>query len=207
MNVFNQLKIKVQESQQLLTGIIKDYILFIPESKQLTLKKKTVLLFCKQAVSRVEQLKSLEPDLSEGLVATVEHKKVQVKIHFTPEKITLNENSIEGELRLLTPPQFQTDSIVYRYLIAGWQNFLGGKIPNGKLPEGVKVKNNKVYYTLPRNQSQLIEALFSSLKNESALITSLKQGELMIETSVALSWSNFDLQKLFQLFNQKSAQK
>jgi hypothetical protein len=37
---------------------------------------------------------------------------------------------------------------------------------------------------------------FSSLKNESALITSLKQGELMIETSVALGWDNFDLQKL-----------
>ena len=207
MNVFNQLKTKVQESQQLLTEIIKEYILLIPESKQLTLKKRTVLLFCKQAVSRVEQLESLETDLSEGLVATVEHKKVQVKINFTPEKITLNENSIERELRLLTPPQFQTDSIVYRYLIAGWQNFLGGKISNGKLPEGVRVKDDKVYYTLPRNQSQLIEALFSSLKNESALITSLKQGELMIETSVALSWSNFDLQKLFQLFDQKLAQK
>jgi hypothetical protein len=204
MSIFNQLKTKVQESKQVLTGIIKEYILFSPESKQLTLKQKTVLLFCQQAVSRVEQLKSLEPDFSEGLIATVEHKKIQVKIHFTPVKITLNENSIEGELRLLTPPQFHTDSIVYRYLIAGWQNFLGGKIPHGKLPEGVRVEDDKVYYTFSRNQSQLIEALFSSLKNESTLITNLKQGELMIETSVALGWGNFDLQKLLQLFNQKS---
>ncbi|PSB11687.1 hypothetical protein C7B62_04640 [Pleurocapsa sp. CCALA 161] len=207
MSIFNRLKTTVQESKQILTEMIKEYILFSPESKQLILKKKTVLLFCQQAVSKVEQLKSLEPDLSEGLIATVEHKKVQVKIHFTPEKITLNENSIEGELRLLTPPEFYTDSIIYRYLIAGWQNFLGSKIPNGKLPEGVRVEADKVYYALPRNQSQLIEALFSSLKNESTLITSLKQGELMIETSVALSWNDFDLQKLFQLFNQKSAQK
>jgi hypothetical protein len=205
MGIFNRLQTKIQESKQILTGIITEYILFSPESKQLTLKKKTVLLFCQQAVSRVEQLKSLEPDLLEGLIATVEHKKVQVKIHFTPVQITLNENSIEGELRLLTPPEFHTDSIVYRYLIAGWQNFLGGKIPNGKLPEGVRVEDNKVYYTIPRNQSQLIEALFFSLQNESALITSLKQGELMIETSVALSWSDFDLQKLLQLLNHKSA--
>jgi hypothetical protein len=205
MGIFNRLKTTVQESKQIITEIIKEYILFSPESKQLTLKKKTVLLFCQQAIARVEQLKNLEPDLSEGLIATVEYKKVQVKIHFTPEKITLNENSIEGELRLLTPPEFHTDSIIYRYLIAGWQNFLGGKIPNGKLPEGVRVEDDKVYYVLPRNQSQLIEALFSSLKNESTLITSLKQGELVIETSVALSWNDFDLQKLFQLFNQKSA--
>jgi hypothetical protein len=85
------------------------------------------------------------------------------------------------------------------------QNFLCGKILNEKLPEGVRVEDDKVYYVLPGNQSQLIETLFSSLKNESALITSLKHGELMIKTSVALGWDNFDLQKLLQLFNQKSA--
>ncbi|MFN6096084.1 MAG: hypothetical protein ACK468_00265, partial [Dolichospermum sp.] len=46
------------------------------------------------------------------------------------EKITLHENCLEGELRLLKSPQFETESIVYRYLIAGWVKFLGGKLPN-----------------------------------------------------------------------------
>ena len=163
-----------------------------------------MLLLCQQAVARVEQLKSLEPDLSEGLIARIKHKKIQVKIYFTPEKIILNQDNIEGVLRLLNPPQFHTESIIYRYLIFGWQNFLGGRIPNAVLPNSITVENNKIYYTMPRNQSQLIEAMFSSLKNESALITSFKNGELMIETSVALCWNNFNLQSLFQLLNRKS---
>ncbi|MEA5510640.1 hypothetical protein VB715_12775 [Crocosphaera sp. UHCC 0190] len=157
MSIFNKLKATVQDSRQILKGILKDYILFNSETKQLTLRKKTVLLLCQQAVSRVEQLKSLEPHSSEGLIATIEHKEIQVKLHFTPEKITLHEDCIEGQLRLLTSPEFQTDSIVYRYLIAGWKTFLGGKIPNDNLPEGVRLEDNKIYYTLPRNQLQLIE--------------------------------------------------
>ena len=204
MNLFNKVKATVQESKQFLREIIKDYILFDSGNKQLILKKKTVVMLCQHAVARVEQLKSLEPDLSEGLIATIEHKKIQARIHFTPEKITLNKDTIKGELRLLTPPQFQTESIIYRYLIAGWHNFLGGKVPNAALPDSIRVENNKIYYTMPRNQSQLLEALFSSLKNESALITSLKQGELTIETSVALSWNDFNLQSLLQLLNRKS---
>ena len=156
---------------------------------------------CHQAINRVEQLKSLEPDFLECLIATIEHNKVQVKIHFTPEKITLNKDNIEGELRLLTKPQFQTENIIYRYLIAGWQNFLGGKVPNAVLPENIRIENNKVYYHMPRNQSQLIEALFSSLKTDSALITNLKQGELIIKTSVALSLNDFNLQSLLRLLH------
>ncbi len=205
MSLFNKLKATVQDSRQILKGIIKDYILFSSETKQLTLKKKTVLLLCQQAVSRVEQLKNLEPHSSEGLIATVEHQEIQVKLHFTPEKITLHEDSIEGQLRLLKSPEFHTDSIIYRYLIAGWKTFLGGKIPNGALPEGVRVEEDKVYYTLPRNQLQLVEALFSSLENGSALITNLKQGDLIIETSVTLNWNDFNLQKLWQILNLKSA--
>ena len=127
MGIFNKLTATVLKCKQFIRKIIKDYILFNSENKQLILKKKTVLLFCQQAVARVKQLTSLETDLSEGLIATIKHKKNQVKIHFTPEKITLNQDNIEGELRLLTPPQFHTESIIYRYLIAGWQNFLGGK--------------------------------------------------------------------------------
>lgn len=205
MGIVNKFKATVRESQQYFIGIIKNYILFDSGNKQLILKKKTVVMLSQQAVAKVEQLKSLEPDLSKGLIATVEHKKIQATIHFTPEKLTLNQDTIEGELRLLTPPQFQTESIIYRYLIAGWQNFLGGKVPNAVLPDRVRVENDKIYYAMPRNQSQLIEALFSCLKNESVLITNLEEGELVIESSVALSWDNFNLQSLFQLLNRKSA--
>jgi hypothetical protein len=204
MSIFNKLKATVQDSRQIIKGIFKDYILFNSETKQLTLKKKAVKLLCQQAVSRVEQLKNLEPDSSEGLIATIEHKDIQVKVHFTPEKITLHEDCIEGQLCLLTSPEFQTDSIIYSYLIAGWKTFLGGKIPNNKLPKGVRLEDDKIYYTLPRNQLQLIEALFSSLENGSALITNLKQGDLIIETSVALNWNDFKLQNLLQLLNLKS---
>lgn len=181
----------------------EEYIIFNSEAKQLTLKKKTVLLLCKQAQSRVEQLESLQPDVEEGFIAVMEHNKVKVQLHFTPEKITLHEDSFEGTLRLLKPPSFETDSLVYRYLIAGWNTFLGGKIPNGALPQGVRLENNIVYYTLPRNQSQLVDGLFHNLKNGSALITSVKQGDLIIESSASLHWSDFKLQNLLQLVKLK----
>ena len=104
-------------------------------------------------------------------------------------------------MRTYAPPEFQTDSIVYRYLIAGWKIFLGGKIPNQALPKEVRVEGDKVYYTFSRNQLQLVEALFSSLENSSALITNLKEGDLIIKTSVTLNWNDFKLQKLLQLLN------
>lgn len=203
MGVFNKITAAFQESRQFLKKSLGEYILYSSEAKQLTLKKPIVLLLCQQAESRVEQLISLKPDTDEGLIATIEYNKIQVKLHFTPEKITLNEDCIEGVLSLLQPPQFDTESIVYRYLIAGWKTFLGGKLPNGALPKDVRIENNKVYYTLPRNQLQLLEDFFHSLENGSALITNLKQGDLTIETSVALSWNNFKLQNLLQLLNLK----
>ncbi len=126
-----------------------------------------------------------------------------MKLHFTPEKITLHEDCLEGELRLLKAPQFETESIVYRYLIAGWKTFLGGKIPNGSLPKEVRIENDKIYYTLPRNQLQLLDALFHNLENGSSLMTKLEQGDLTIETSVALNWNDFKLQNLLQLLNRK----
>lgn len=201
--MFGKIKATLQDSKQFLQGMIAEYIMFSPQAKQLTLKQKTVILLCQQAVSKVEQLKSLQPDDKEGLIAIIEHKQIQAKIHFTPEKITLHEDYIEGQLRLLIPPQFQTDSLVYRYLIAGWQVFLGGKLPNGALPDGVRLENDKVYYTLPRKQLQLLDALFSRLKNDSALITTLKQGELIIESSVTLNWSELKLQNLLQVLKLK----
>jgi hypothetical protein len=189
MGLFNKITATFQDYRQFLKKSLEDYMMFSPEAKELTLKKKVVLLLCQQAESRVEQLKSLEPDLEEGLRATIEYNNIQVKLHLTPEKITLNQDYIEGEIRLFTPPQFHTESIVDRYLIAAWKTFLGGKVPNGALPKEVRIKNNKVYYTLPRNQLQLLDSLFHSLENGSALMTNIKQGDLTIETSVALKMS------------------
>lgn len=204
MSVFNQFRTSFQNSRQFLQKILENYIMFSSETKQLILKQKAVLLLCQQAVSRVEQIKSLTPDAEEGLIATIEYKAIQVQVHFTPEKITLNEDCIEGQLRLLTPLEFQTDSLVYRYLIAGWKTFLGGKLHNGTLPEGVRVENDKVYYTLPRNQLQLIDTLFSNLENGSVLMTTVKQGELIIESSVALNWNELKLENLLQVLKLKS---
>ncbi len=203
MGILNKITVTFQESRKILQRTLEKYILLKAEVKQLTLKKKMVLLLCQQAESRVEQLTSLEPDSEEGLIATIEYNKIQIKLHFTPEKITLNEDSLSGELRLLKPPQFDTESRIYSYLIAGWTTFLGGKIPNGALPKEVRIENNKVYYTLPRNQLQLLDALFHNLENGSALMANLKQGDLTIETSVALNWNDFKLQNLFQLLNLK----
>ncbi|MEH1867779.1 MAG: hypothetical protein V7K69_22630 [Nostoc sp.] len=203
MSLFNKFAATFEESRQFFQRSLEEYIMFSSEAKQLTLTKKMVLILCQQAESRVEQLKSLKPHSEEGLIATIEYNKVQVKLHFTPEKITLNKEYIEGELRLLNPPKFETESIVYRYLIAGWTRFLGGKFPNGALPKEVRIENNKVYYTLARNELQLLDSLFHNLENGSALMTKLQQGELTIETSVALSWNNFKLQNLLQVLNVK----
>jgi hypothetical protein len=203
MSVFNKITATFQESRQFLRKSIEKYIMFSQEARHLVLKRKTVLLLCQQAESRVEQLISLKPDVDEGLIATIEYNKIQVQLHFTPEKITLREDCIEGELRLLKQPQFETESIVYRYLIAGWKTFLGGKIPNGTLPKEVKIENNKIYYTLARNQLQVLDALFHNLESGSFLMTSLKQGDLTIETSVVMNWSNLKIQNLLQILNIK----
>ncbi|MEB3218239.1 MAG: hypothetical protein VKN72_18690 [Nostocales cyanobacterium 94392] len=150
-----------------------------------------MLLLCEQPQFRVEKLKKLEPDVNEGLIAIIEHQQIQVRLHFTPEKITLGEKEIAGELRLLKPPEFESDSIIYRYLIASWNIFLGAKIPNGALPQGVMLKNDKIYYTLPRNQSQLLDSLFDHLEKGSTLTMNIKQGNLVIESSVCLIWNTY----------------
>ncbi|MBW4668038.1 MAG: hypothetical protein KME60_11605 [Cyanomargarita calcarea GSE-NOS-MK-12-04C] len=201
MSIFNKITATFQKSRKVLQKTLEEYVTFSSEAKQLTLKKKTVLLLCQQAQSRVEKVKSLQPDSDEGLIAIIEHQQIQVQLHFTPEKITLGEKDIEGELRLLKPPQFDSDSIVYRYLIASWNMFLGGKIPNGALPQGVKVEKNKIYYTLPRNQSQLLDSLFHNLEKGSTLTTNLKQGDLVIETSVSLNLNDLKLQNFLQMLN------
>lgn len=201
MSLLNQITATFKESRKVIQKNVEEYVKFNSEAKQLTLNKKTVLLLCEQAQSRVEKLKKLEPDADEGLIAIIEHQQIQVRLHFTPEKITLREKEIEGELRLLKPPEFDSDSIVYRYLIASWNIFLGAKIPNGALPQGVIVKNDKIYYTLPRNQSQLLDSLFHNLEKGSTLTTNIQQGDLIIQSSVSLSWNDFKLKNLLQILN------
>lgn len=203
MSVFKKIQATLQVSKQLGQRYVEEYIAFSAETKQLTLKKKTVLLLCQQAEARVEKLQKLEPHPEEGLIATIQHKDILAKVHFTPEQITLQEDCIEGELRLLNFPDFQTESLVYRYLIAGWKTFLGGKVPNAVLPEGVRMEGEKVYYNFPRNQAPLLDTLFSGLENGSVLMTDLRQGELTLQTSVAVNWKDFKIQNLLQLIKDK----
>jgi hypothetical protein len=203
MGVFNKLSETLQESKEKIKKTVEEYIIFSSQAKELTLKPKMVMRLCEQAESRIEQLTSLQPDAEEGLIATILYNNIQVKVHFTPEKITLHEDTITGEIRLLKQPEFETESIVYRYLIAGWKIFLGGKIPDGNLPKEVRIEKDKVYYTLPRQQLQLVDALFHSLENGSALMTNLKQGDLTIKTSAALTWKNFKFQNMLKFLKLK----
>ncbi|WP_069791365.1 hypothetical protein A5482_014520 (plasmid) [Cyanobacterium sp. IPPAS B-1200] len=204
MDIFKTIQATVQEvSEQLGQRYTEEYITFSSDTKQLTLKKKTVLLLCQQAESGVEKLQKLEPDTEEGLIATIKHKEILAKVHFTPEQITLHEDCIEGQLRLVKLPEFQTKSPIYRRLIAGWKTFLGGKVPNGVLPEDVRMEGEKLYYSFPRSQAPLIDALFSGVENGSVLMTDLKKGELTIKTSVAVNWKDFNIQNLLQLIKVK----
>ncbi len=204
MNIFNKAKTKLQESGKLVQRLIEEYVIFNLQARQLVLQKKTVLLLCQQAELKVDKLINLIPDPEEGLIAIIDHNKIQIKVYFTPEKVTLKDDCIEGQLLLLTPPQFETESVVYRSLIAAWKIFLGGQIPNQALPEQVRVEGDKIYYTLPRNQLQLLDAFFHNLQADSSLMTNLKQGELIMNSSVALNWNNFKLQSLYQALNLKT---
>ncbi len=198
MNFFNQLGKAAQSSGKLLQNYVKDYITVNPQAKQLILKPKAVLLLCQQATARVEKLTSLEPDVNEGLLAVIEHQQVKAKLHFTPEKILFKGDMVEGQLRLLNKIQCETDSLIYRALIAGWQTFLGGSIPNKALPEGVTVQGDQVYYKLPKAQLRLVDALFQKIEDGSTLNLSLKQGELQIDSAVVINWSDLNLQELLQ---------
>lgn len=201
MKILNRFGQAVQRSSQFLQKYVEDYIAVNPQAKQFILKPKAVLLLCQQATARVEQLTSLEPDPQEGLVAVIEQNQVKVKVHFTPEKMVLKGDVIEGQLRLLNTPQIETKSSIYNALISGWRTFLGGYIPNQALPEGVRVNGNQVYYQLPKEQLGVIATLFRNLEDESSLSLSLKQGELQIESTVAINWNDLDLQSLLQIFN------
>jgi hypothetical protein len=204
MKRLNNLKNIWQQSQKVTKNFSEQHLILNQESKQLILKEKTVLLLCKQAESRIKNITSLQPDETEGMIAVIDTEKVRVKLHFTPEKIFVKDDYIEGELRLLNSPQLESNSIVYKYLIAGWQAFLGSKIPDRVLPKDIRVEKDKVYYSLPKDKIELLKPFFAVLQNDSVLLTTLKEKELVITTSAAINWDNFKVQDLLQLFIAKS---
>lgn len=207
MKIFNQLGKVAQSSGKLLQKQAENYLVISPASRQIVLKPKTVELLCQQAVQRVEQITALEIAPDEGLIATVEHQQVKIKVHFTPEKILLKGDLIEGQLRLIKKPQVESESFLYRTLIAGWKTFLGGHIPAQALPEGVRIEGNLVYYSFPVAQLRLIEALFHNLEDGSSLNLELKHGELKIDSAVAINWSDLNLLSLMQLFTANTDKK
>ncbi|AFZ38311.1 hypothetical protein Sta7437_4883 (plasmid) [Stanieria cyanosphaera PCC 7437] len=185
-----------QQSQKITQEFSQQYILLNREDKQLTLKEKTVLLLCKQAEARVEHLTSLQPEEKEGMIAVIETEKIKAKLHFTPEKIIVKDDYIKGKLKLLNSPQLESNSIVYRYLIAGWQTFLGNKIPHQVLPKDIKVEQNKIYYSLPKDKIELLKPFWAVFQDDSALLTTLREKELTITSSVAFNRDNFKVQDL-----------
>lgn len=200
MNKFQNLRNIWQQSQQVSQEFSKQYLVLNREEQQLTLKEKTVLLLCKQAETKIEHLISLQPDDLEGMIAVIETEKIRAKLHFTPEKITIKGDYIEGELRLLNSPQLASDSMVYRYLIVGWQTFLGSKIPDRVLPKDIRVERDKIYYSLSKEKIELLKPFFTALQDDSTLLTTLKEKELVITSSAAFNWNNFKIQDLLQLF-------
>ncbi len=207
MKLFDQLSNAAKNSGKMLQKQVEDYIVIDTPAHALTLKAKTVELLCQKTIQRVDQLTALEPDPQQGLLATIEQNQIKAKIHFTPEKICVKGDFVEGQLRLLQKPQVESSSFMYRTLIAGWSTFLGGYIPGQALPEGVRLEGDLVYYTLPKNQLRLVDALFHNIQDGSALNLELQQGELQIKSTVAINWRDINLLSLIQLFTAISSKK
>jgi hypothetical protein len=170
------------------------------EENKLIFKEQIVNILCEQVEAKIENIISLIPDEKEGLIATIKHKNMIVELHFTPEFITLKEEVIEGELRLLKKPNIASDSWFYKTLIGGWKIFLGGNINNLKY-ENITVKKDKIYYTLPRNELKILNFFFDNVENNSRLITTLKEKELTIESELKLKEINFDWSEIMSIFS------
>ncbi|WP_017306337.1 hypothetical protein [Spirulina subsalsa] len=206
MNPLKRLKNVIQKSGSLLEDYAKNYIAVFPQAKQVVLKPNAVLLLCDQAVSRVEQLTDLVPDTYEGLIATIEHGKIKAKIHFSPEKLCIKGDVVEGQIRLLNKPEVKSDSMAYNVLIAGWKIFLGGNLPNHLLPQGVRIDGDQVYYTLPKTQLKVLDALFQKTQSSLALNLELKESELKIDSAVEMNWSEINIQSLLNIFNDRKGE-
>jgi hypothetical protein len=204
MGLFKNIQKTVGNAGKILENILQSYIEFNTPAKQLILKPKTVTFLCHQVESKIEQIISLTPDDTQGLIAIIQQDKIEVKLHFKPKLITLKEDCIEGELQLLKQPDIQSDSLIYKTLIGGWKIFLGGYIPQNVLPEKIKVIGDKIYYTLPRNEVKLLEVLFKTVTPGSTLFTDMKAGELIIESAIAINGNDVNLSELISILKLKS---
>ncbi|MFN9174882.1 MAG: hypothetical protein ACK58N_10335 [Synechocystis sp.] len=199
MGLINKLGQVAKGSGQFLQKYAEDYVVLNTADKQVILKPNMVSLLCQKAVDKVEKLTNLEPDPNEGLIATVVHDKVTVKVKFTPEKLTIKGDLVEGQLSLLEDPRLETDSLIYRSLIAGWKVFLGGNIPNDKLPEGVKIEGKNIFYSFPNTQLKLVNLLFRKVDDGNYLDLNLLSGELIIIANIKTNWSDFNVKELTKM--------
>lgn len=200
MRKFNNL---FQNKGKLLLPLIKPYFNFDTEAKQIIFQPKTVLFLCRKAESKIEQLISLNPHKQEGLIAEIQHDNLQAKIHFTPETITLTDDYVEGQLKLLNQPDIKSDSPMWNLFIGGWKVFLGGKkVPQSFLPENIRVEDNRVYYKFPREQIKVLNLLCQGIENRSKLLTTLKEGMLIINSDVAFDWKKIDIQQLLLMLTE-----
>ncbi len=201
MGLLKNLGQKLKNTGKLLQPLLTSYLAFEPSAKKIILKQKIVNFLCQQAETKIEQIISLKPDEEKGLIAIIKHQEITAKINFTPELITIKEDCIEGKLKLLHKPELKSDSLLYGYLIAGWNIFLGGKVPKFVLPDNIKIENDTIYYSFPRNQVKLLEALLKTIENDSTLNVNLEKGELIIESSVSINWQDIKIEDLMLILN------
>ncbi len=199
MGLLTQLKQAAKDSGQRLKKSVEDYLVFEPDARQVILKPKMLQFLCTKAVDKEESLAALEPHPEVGLIATIVQDKVTANVHFTPEKLQLNEHVVEGRLRLMEKPEFESESLVYRSLIAAWQVILGGHIPAARLPEGLRIEGKQIFYTLPKAHLKIINLLFNSLEDGSALDLDLANGDLICTSELAVNWQDLKLSELTKI--------
>jgi hypothetical protein len=188
MSLLTNIKKIVGASSQIIwREILDSYLVFNPKTQQLTLKAKAVNLLCSLVESKIEQISSLQPSETEGLIATIEHNNSKIELHFTPESITFTKDYIEGQLRILEQPLIHSDDWLYKSLIGGWKVFLGGNIPNFAFSEELTIDGDKVYYKFLREDIKLLKDLCDETEENIPLVTRFYQGELTIQGVI-----NFD---------------
>ena len=63
------------------------------------------------------------------------------------------------------------------------------------------MKGDRVFYSLPKSQLKLINLLFNSLQDGSALNLQLIQGELAVTSQVAINWGDLNLPELIKMLS------
>lgn len=202
MSLFKKIKEKAKNTGKLLKPLIQPYLELKPESKEIILKPKMVLFLCQQVEAKNKKIKSLKPAPQEGLIAEINYQYFDVTVHFTPKSITLTEDTIQGELKLLKKPDLKSEHLVYKTLITGWKLFLGGNITESKLPENMKLEGDSIFYIFPRQQVKILAILLKGIKSDSTLRINLRQGKLIINTDIAIELDNINLQDFLTILNQ-----